>query len=69
MLELAREHLLEMTQSEVFAPIYVRLTDGRVEHDSETGSEDDPGNGPGSGPESGTAGESSSADGHGSGDG
>ena len=32
MLELAREHLLEMTQSEVFAPIYVRLTDGRIEH-------------------------------------
>ena len=32
MLELAREHLLEMTQSEVFAPIYVRLSDGRGEH-------------------------------------
>jgi len=32
MLELAREHLLEMTQSEVFAPIYVRLADGRGEH-------------------------------------
>lgn len=32
MLELAREHLLEMTQAEVFAPIYVRLTDGRIEH-------------------------------------
>ena len=32
MLELAREHLLEMTQSEVFAPIYVRLADGRSEH-------------------------------------
>ncbi len=31
MLELAREHLLEMTQSEAFAPIYVRLADGRVE--------------------------------------
>ena len=29
MLELAREHLLEMTQSEAFAPIYVRLADGR----------------------------------------
>jgi segregation and condensation protein A len=29
MLELAREHLLEMTQAEVFAPIYVRLADGR----------------------------------------
>ena len=27
MLELAREHLLEMTQSETFAPIYVRLVD------------------------------------------
>jgi segregation and condensation protein A len=26
-LELAREHLLEMTQVEVFAPIYLRLTD------------------------------------------
>ena len=35
MLELAREHLLEMTQTEVFAPIYVRLTDGRVEHGTE----------------------------------
>ncbi|MDR1934952.1 MAG: segregation/condensation protein A, partial [Candidatus Accumulibacter sp.] len=35
MLELARERLLEMTQSEVFAPIYVRLTDGRIEHDGE----------------------------------
>ena len=32
MLELAREHLLEMTQTEAFAPIYVRLGDGRVEH-------------------------------------
>ncbi|MEI7611789.1 MAG: ScpA family protein [Betaproteobacteria bacterium] len=29
MLELAREHLLEMTQVEAFAPIYVRLADGR----------------------------------------
>ena len=37
MLELAREHLLEMTQSEAFAPIYVRLSDGRVEHGSEDG--------------------------------
>ena len=27
MLELAREHLLEMTQAEAFAPIYVRLVD------------------------------------------
>ncbi len=35
MLELAREHLLEMTQTEAFAPIYVRLTDGRVEHGTE----------------------------------
>ena len=35
MLELAREQLLEMTQSEVFAPIYVRLADGRAEHKSE----------------------------------
>lgn len=41
MLELAREHLLEMTQSEAFAPIYVRLTDGR----SDDGSEHDPGDG------------------------
>jgi len=32
MLELAREHLLEMTQTEAFAPIYVRLADGRSEH-------------------------------------
>ncbi|WP_313952102.1 ScpA family protein [Accumulibacter sp.] len=29
LLELAREHLLEMTQVEVFAPIYLRLTDDR----------------------------------------
>ena len=35
MLELAREHLLEMTQSEAFAPIYVRLADGRSEDRSE----------------------------------
>ena len=42
MLELAREHLLEMTQAEAFAPIYVRLTDGRVEHgtDQSDGRED-----------------------------
>ncbi|MDR2788670.1 MAG: segregation/condensation protein A [Candidatus Accumulibacter sp.] len=39
MLELAREHLLEMTQSEVFAPIYVRLSDGRIERDGERGNE------------------------------
>jgi segregation and condensation protein A len=32
MLELAREQLLEMTQAEAFAPIYVRLANGRVEH-------------------------------------
>ncbi len=32
MLELAREQLLELTQTEVFAPIYVRLTDGRADH-------------------------------------
>ena len=32
MLELAREQLLEITQTEVFAPIYVRLANGRVEH-------------------------------------
>jgi segregation and condensation protein A len=31
MLELAREHLLEMTQEEPFTPIYVRLADGRKE--------------------------------------
>jgi segregation and condensation protein A len=29
LLELAREHLLEVTQIEAFAPIYVRLADGR----------------------------------------
>jgi segregation and condensation protein A len=28
MLELAREHLLQLTQAEAFAPIYVRLADG-----------------------------------------
>ena len=37
MLELAREHLLEMTQSEAFAPIYVRLSDGYSGHGSERG--------------------------------
>jgi segregation and condensation protein A len=31
MLELAREHLLEMTQAEAFSPIYVRLANGRSE--------------------------------------
>ena len=41
MLELAREHLLEMTQTEAFAPIYVRLTDGRSEDRPDHGS--DPG--------------------------
>jgi segregation and condensation protein A len=30
MLELAREHLIEMTQAEAFAPIYVSLADGRL---------------------------------------
>jgi segregation and condensation protein A len=44
MLELAREHLLEMTQSEIFAPIYVRLTDGRVKRGSESRTEDGSGN-------------------------
>lgn len=44
MLELAREHLLEMTQSEAFAPIYVRLADGRATDRNEYGSEDDAGN-------------------------
>ncbi len=29
LLELAREHLLEVSQAEAFAPIYVRLADGR----------------------------------------
>jgi segregation and condensation protein A len=32
LLELAREHLLEITQAEVFSPIYVRLADGRNEN-------------------------------------
>ena len=39
MLELAREHLLEMTQAEAFVPIYVRLVDGRSESRSEQHSE------------------------------
>ena len=39
MLELAREHLLEMTQAEEFAPIYVRLADERSEHKPEQRSE------------------------------
>ncbi|MFA7292579.1 MAG: ScpA family protein [Rhodocyclaceae bacterium] len=30
MLELAREHLVEITQTEAFDPIYVRLADGRA---------------------------------------
>lgn len=33
MLELAREQLLEITQAEEFAPIYVRLAHGRSEHE------------------------------------
>ena len=37
MLELARERLVEMTQSEAFAPIYVRLADGRTERNEATG--------------------------------
>ena len=53
MLELAREHLLELTQAEAFAPIYVRLADGRdehrVEHRAEHGA--DPGSEPGPEPE------------------
>ncbi|MDR1276740.1 MAG: segregation/condensation protein A [Candidatus Accumulibacter sp.] len=32
MLELSRERLLEMTQEEAFAPIYVRLSDGQSEN-------------------------------------
>jgi segregation and condensation protein A len=36
MLELAREHLLEITQAEAFAPIYVRLANGRVENEDES---------------------------------
>ncbi|MDQ5906880.1 MAG: segregation and condensation protein [Pseudomonadota bacterium] len=35
MLELAREHLVEITQTEAFDPIYVRLSDGRVTEPSE----------------------------------
>lgn len=38
MLELAREHLLQLTQAEAFAPIYVRLADGRNEAPPEPGS-------------------------------
>jgi segregation and condensation protein A len=37
MLELAREQLLEITQAEAFAPIYVRLANGRVENEDESG--------------------------------
>ena len=40
MLELAREHLLQLTQAEAFAPIYVRLADGRNEIPAEPGSGD-----------------------------
>jgi segregation and condensation protein A len=36
MLELAREHLLEITQAEAFAPVYVRLADGRIESRSQS---------------------------------
>ena len=35
MLELAPEHLLDITQAEAFAPIYVRMADGRIEDQSE----------------------------------
>ena len=45
MLELAREHLLVLTQEQAFAPIYVRLADGRHESESRTGAESDDGSG------------------------
>ncbi len=32
MLELAREHLVEIMQTEAFSPIYVRLADARIAH-------------------------------------
>ena len=56
LLELAREHLLEMTQAEAFAPIYVRLTDGRIKsgHGSDSGAE----SGSGTADATGTAGAS-----------
>jgi len=38
MLELAREHLVEITQTEAFDPIYVRLADGRTVEPVEHGS-------------------------------
>jgi segregation and condensation protein A len=57
MLELAREHLLEMTQSEAFAPIYLRLTDGQSEHGSESGYESGAGDGSGTWDESGAGNE------------
>jgi len=66
MLELAREHLLEMTQAEAFAPIYVRLADGRnehrVEHKAEHRSEHEPESGLESDAESGRFGRESFAD-------
>ncbi|WP_186406238.1 segregation and condensation protein A [Candidatus Accumulibacter aalborgensis] len=37
LLELAREHLLELTQVEAFAPIYLRLADEHSEHRSLSG--------------------------------
>jgi len=37
LLELAREHLLEMTQVDAFAPIYLRLIDGHSEFRATTG--------------------------------
>lgn len=43
MLELAREHLLAMTQEEAFAPIYVRLSDGRNDTESESDAGFEPG--------------------------
>jgi segregation and condensation protein A len=44
MLELAREHLVEITQTEAFDPIYVRLADGRVTEPAEGRATDAAGN-------------------------
>lgn len=64
MLELAREHLLVLTQEQAFAPIYVRLADGRNEpHHGNDAEPDEPGD-----TDAGTGNEDGRDDGHDDGD-
>ncbi len=50
MLELAREHLVEITQTEAFDPIYVRLADGRATGHAERSDAAESGGSAGDGP-------------------